>query len=49
MPEQSQYDFRRSRITDYLHLLDFPVWRTVQPQHLFSAIDNLMLRRLNNQ
>jgi hypothetical protein len=48
MPEQSQYDFRRSRITDYLHLLDFPVWRTVQPQHLFTAIDNLMLRRLNN-
>jgi hypothetical protein len=48
MPEQSQYDFRKSRITRYVELLDYPVWRTVHPQHLFTAIDNLLLKRLNN-
>ena len=47
MPEQSQYDFRRTHIDRYVSFLDFPVWRTVQPQHLFMAIDNKMLRRLN--
>ncbi len=46
MPEQSQYDFRRAHIDRYVELLYFPVWRTVQPQHLFAAIDNKMLRRL---
>jgi hypothetical protein len=28
--------------------MDYPSWRTSQPQHLFTTIDNLMLRRLNN-
>jgi hypothetical protein len=48
MPEQSQYDFRKAHIDNYVELIDYPVWRTVQPQHLFAAIDNKMLRRLNN-
>ena len=48
MPEQSQYDFRKTRITRYVELMDFPSWRTVQPHHLFAAIDNLLLKRLNN-
>jgi hypothetical protein len=48
MPEQSQYDFRRTHIDRYVSFLEFPIWRTVQPQHLFAAIDNKMLRRLNN-
>ncbi len=48
MPEQSQYDFRGAHLTNYIELLDYPAWRTVQPQHLFTAIDNKMLQRLNN-
>jgi hypothetical protein len=28
--------------------MDYPAWRAVQPNHLFAAIDNIMLRRLNN-
>ncbi len=48
MPEQSQYDFHKAHIDNYVELIDYPVWRTVQPQHLFAAIDNKMLRRLNN-
>lgn len=48
MPEQSRYDFHRAHVDRYIELLDFPVWRTVQPQHLFAAIDNSMIRRLNS-
>ncbi len=48
LPEQSQHDFRRSRLRNHLEFLDFPDWRTLQPQHLFTALDNIMLRRLNN-
>jgi hypothetical protein len=48
LPEQSQYEFRKSHLTNYIELLDFPVWRTLQPQHLFTAIDNKMLQRLND-
>ena len=48
LPIQSQHDFLKARINYYVELLNYPIWRTVQPQHLFAAIDNMMLRRLNN-
>ena len=48
LPEQSQHDFRRSRLRNYIEFLEYPGWRTLQPQHLFAAVDNTMLRRLNN-
>ncbi len=44
MPEQTQYDFRRSHIDHYIKLLDSPNWRTFQPQDFFQSIDNKMLR-----
>jgi hypothetical protein len=47
LPLQSQHDFFKARINYYVELLNYPIWRTVQPQHLFAAIDNMMLRRLN--
>jgi hypothetical protein len=47
LPIQSQHDFFKARINYYVELLNYPIWRTVQPQHLFAAIDNMMLRRLN--
>jgi hypothetical protein len=43
-PEQTRYDIERSRIKRYIHLLDLPQWRTIQPQHIFQIIDNKMLR-----
>jgi MFS superfamily sulfate permease-like transporter len=46
MPEQSQYDFKRARLTNYIELMDFPQWRTLKPDIVFQQIDNLMLRRL---
>jgi hypothetical protein len=48
LPEQSQYDFRKTHIDRYVELMDYPAWRTARPQHLFAAIDNILLRRLNN-
>jgi hypothetical protein len=47
-PQQSQYDFKKTHIDRYIELMDYPAWRAVQPNHLFAAIDNIMLRRLNN-
>ena len=47
MPEQTQYDFRKSHIDYYVKLMDSPEWRTYQPQHLFQYVDNRMLRLLD--
>lgn len=44
MPEQTQYDFRRSHIDNYIRLTESPSWRTYQPQDFFNSIDNQMLR-----
>ncbi len=46
MPEQSQYDFKRARLTNYITLFDLPQWRTLKPEIVFQEIDNRMLRRL---
>ncbi|MEO6403896.1 MAG: hypothetical protein ABIY51_03350 [Ferruginibacter sp.] len=46
MPEQSKYDFRRARLTNYVELLELPQWRTMKPDMLFPLIDNEMMRRL---
>ena len=47
MPKQSQYDFKRARLTNYIRLLDFPQWRTMKPEHIFHQIDNMMIRMLD--
>jgi len=46
MPQQSQYDFRRARLTNYVGLMDFPQWRTLKPEIIFQQIDNEMNRYL---
>ena len=46
MPGPSQQDFRTSRLTRYVELLEYAPWRTLQPQFLVAAIDELMPRRL---
>ncbi len=47
MPEQSQYDFRKARLTNYIQLIDFPQWRTHKPELVFQQIDNMMMRLLH--
>ena len=46
-PEQSKHDFTRTKLTNYIELLQLPQWRTYQPDHLFQMIDNEMMRRIN--
>lgn len=47
MPEQSQQDFKKAHLDRYIALLDFPNWRTLQPQHLFQTVDNFLQRKLD--
>ena len=46
MPEQSKYDFKRARLTNYIELLELPQWRTLKPDIIFQLIDNEMIKRL---
>lgn len=48
LPEQSQYDFKRARLTHYMPLIDFPQWRTLKPELVFNHIDNWMIKTLDN-
>jgi len=48
LPEQSRYDFTRAHIDRYVQLIDLPDWRPFTPGNLFTKVDNLLLRRLNN-
>lgn len=47
MPQQTQHDFLKSRLDRYVELLDYPGWRTSRPHHLFNAVDNLVIRKLD--
>lgn len=47
MPKQSQYDFKRTRLTNYANLQDFPQWRTLKPEMVYQQVDNMMLRLLD--
>jgi hypothetical protein len=44
MPEQSQYDFKRARLTNYATLLELPQWRTMKPDLVFQQVDNWMIK-----
>ncbi len=46
MPEQSQYDFKKARLTNYVGLMDFPQWRSLKPEVVFQQVDNWILRQL---
>lgn len=47
MPAQTQYDFKKARLTNYMTLVDFPQWRTLRPEIVFQQIDNWMLKLLD--
>ncbi|MBS1743597.1 MAG: hypothetical protein JST81_11230 [Bacteroidetes bacterium] len=46
MPEQSKYDFKRARLTNYVWMMDYPQWRTLKPEVLFQSIDSEIGRTL---
>ncbi len=47
MPEQSQYDFKRSRITHYINFFNLMEWRTFKPELIFQLIENMLMKRIN--
>ena len=47
MPEQSLYDFKRARLTNYIELVDMEQWRTLKPEIIFQAIEGEMMHRLD--
>jgi hypothetical protein len=46
MPQQSQYDFKRTRLTNYVPLVELPQWRTMKPDGVFQYVDNWMFKYL---
>ncbi len=46
MPEQTQYDFKRAHLDNYVKLKDLPNWRTYKPIHLFRKLDMELGMRL---
>jgi len=46
MPQQSQYDFKQARLTNYIELVEFPQWRTLKPEIIFQQMDSMMFKRL---
>lgn len=46
LPQQSQYDFKRSGLTNYITLIDMPQWRTMKPELVFQQVDNIILKQL---
>ena len=47
MPEQSKYDFKKARLTNYVEMMELPQWRTMKPEIIYQLIDNIMNRRLD--
>lgn len=47
MPEQSLYDFKKARLTNYVTLLNFEQWRTLKPDIIFQQLDNGMMKLLS--
>ena len=45
MPEQSKYDFKKARLTNYVEMMEL-LWRTMKPEIIYQLIDNIMNRRL---
>ncbi len=48
LPEQSKYDFTRAGIDRFVQMVDLPDWRPFTPANLFTKVDNILLKRLNN-
>ena len=46
MPEQSKYDFKKARLTNYIEIIEMPQWRTLKPEFIFQLIDSEMMKRL---
>lgn len=48
MPEQTQYDFRKARLHQFIELVEIDNWRTYKPFHLYKKINSDQIARLGN-
>ncbi|MEQ1553004.1 MAG: hypothetical protein ABL929_02430 [Ferruginibacter sp.] len=46
LPEQSKYDFKKARITNYISFLEIDQWRTLKPEFIFALVNEQMCMRL---
>ena len=46
MPQQTQYDFRRAKLNQFIELMEIETWRVYKPYHLFKKIDGELMARL---
>jgi hypothetical protein len=46
MPEQSKYDFIRSRLQHYVQLVELDQWRTLKPEIIYQVLEAEMTNRL---
>jgi len=46
MPEQSKYDFKKARLTNYIELIEMDQWRTLKPEIIFQAVNSELSMRL---
>lgn len=46
MPEQTQYDFRKAKLSYYIELIELTDWRIYKPFHLFKKINERFAKRL---
>jgi len=47
MPDQSKYDFRKARLTNYAEMMEMAQWRTLKPEMVYQLVDNEMIKRLD--
>jgi hypothetical protein len=46
MPVQTQYDFTRAHLNQFVELIELENWRVYKPYHLFKKIDSEINKRL---
>ncbi len=46
MPEQSQYEFKKAKIYQYIEIMEMDNWRVYKPYHLFKKINDTINNRL---
>lgn len=47
MPDQSKYDFRKARLTNYAEMMEMAQWRTLKPEMVYQLVDNEMIKSLD--
>jgi hypothetical protein len=47
MPTPTQYDFKKSKLNQFIELIEMPDWRVYKPYHLYKKINDMLALRVN--